>query len=208
MVPWVSAGAMISRTSWARAAAKSRSSVSAHISSPLELCTMMLRTCSPISVPPGSRVTRVSRPSSWMCSASSAIWVDLPLPSEPSNEMSFPAGFCFKGMMGRMAGSVPVGEEGFQIVETRAGGGAHVVAAGADAEREAALGVEAEQLAVGEAGVEVVAGAGGDERVFAVGAGNPDGAFGGGAGGGFARMHDDGGEGERFADGGGEGAQA
>ena len=47
---------MISRTSWAREAANRSSSVSAHISSPLELWTMMLRTCSPISVPPGSRV--------------------------------------------------------------------------------------------------------------------------------------------------------
>ena len=47
---------MTSRTSWARAAVKRSSSVSAHISSPLELWTMMLRICSPISVPPGSRV--------------------------------------------------------------------------------------------------------------------------------------------------------
>ena len=68
---------MISRTSWARAAAKSSSSVSAHISSPLELWTMMLRICSPISVPPGSRTVTTSRLSFCRRSARRAIWVDL-----------------------------------------------------------------------------------------------------------------------------------
>jgi hypothetical protein len=44
-----------------RAAANKRSSVSAHISSPLELWTMMFRICSPSSVPPGSRTVTTSR---------------------------------------------------------------------------------------------------------------------------------------------------
>src|SRR5471032_3086206 len=155
MTPLVRLGAMSSRTCWAREAAKRSSSVSGVISSPLRLWTMMLRICSPISVPPGSRVVRTLRPVVCRRLARRAIWVDLPLPSELSKEMSLPVDFCLIGMAGSVGKSAPVGEKGFEVGERGALGGADVVTAGAHAEREAGLGREAEELAGGEAGVEM-----------------------------------------------------
>ena len=68
------------------------------------------------------------------------------------------------------------------------------MAAGADADAEAGLGREAHQLAGAEAGVEVVARTRGDERLRHVGTGHPEGVLTCGAGGGFLRVDDDGGE--------------
>ena len=87
-------------------------------------------------------------------------------------------------------GSAPVSEERFQIGQRRTLGGADIVTAGADADREARLRGEAEQLAGAETRIEVVASTGGDERFCRVGPGNAPRAIGGRAGGALARMHD------------------
>jgi hypothetical protein len=59
----------------------------------------------------------------------------------------FAGGFCFRGMGKRCGTSAPVGEEGFEVGRATGSRRANIVSAGADAEREAGLGVEAEQLA-------------------------------------------------------------
>ena len=48
------------------------------------------RICSPSSVPPGSRVTRTSRPSERRCSSAIRICVPFPAPSTPSKAMNRP----------------------------------------------------------------------------------------------------------------------
>src|SRR5919198_4466585 len=83
--PRASAGSITRSTSSARAAAKS--AASAHGEMPLPL-SRSSRTCSPSSVPPGSRVVTTSRPAPRIASASSSAWVVLPEPSRPSNVMN------------------------------------------------------------------------------------------------------------------------
>lgn len=119
----------------------------------------------------------------------------------------FAGGFLFQRHTESVNESGPVGEEGFKVVQGWTGGRTYVVPTGADAGGEAAFGGETEELARTETSVEVIAGAGGDERFFDVGARNPGGAGGGGAGGTFSGVDDDGGNLQGFADGGGGGAQ-
>lgn len=97
-------------------------------------------------------------------------------------------------------GSAPVSEERFEIGQRRTLGGPDIVTAGADADCEARLRGEAEQLAGAETRIEVVASTGGDERLRGVGTGDAPGAIGGRAGGALARMHDHGRERELGAD--------
>jgi len=74
------------------------------------------------------------------------------------------------------------------------------MAARADAEAEARLGSQTEELAGGEAGVEVVARARGDQRLPGVGPGHPPGAGVGGAGGRLFRVNYYAGEAELLPD--------
>ena len=109
-------------------------------------------------------------------------------------------GFMFERHGGKLRRSAPVGEEGFEVGEGRALGGADVVTAGADAGAEAGFGGATDELGGGEAGIEMVAGAGGDERLGYVRPGNPPRAIAGGASGGFFGVNDDRGEIEACAD--------
>src|SRR6185437_9165404 len=88
--PAARAGRMISRTSWARLAFMRSNSVSGVIASLALLCLSVWRISSPMGVPPGSRRVRTWRPRARNRSARIGIWVDLPLPSVPSNVMKRP----------------------------------------------------------------------------------------------------------------------
>lgn len=96
-------------------------------------------------------------------------------------------------------------EEAHELLAARALGLAHVVAAGGDAELEGLGQVAAQEAGDAEAGVEVVACAGGDFGLFGVGACDADGVVLVGGDGVFDGVDDGAVNGEFFADFGGEG---
>ena len=88
-VPASSAGRITFRTSCARAARKSSSSLRSHGGSSRSSLRSP-RMSSARRVPPGSRVSMTATPRRSSAALSRATWVDLPHPSPPSNVMNLP----------------------------------------------------------------------------------------------------------------------
>src|SRR2546427_3256343 len=87
--PAARAGRITSRACCARAAEK-RSACASGESATSRVWRRTSRIRSASGVPPGSRVSRTSRPRARSVSASRAAWADLPTPSPPSNETKRP----------------------------------------------------------------------------------------------------------------------